>query len=148
MVKGLVLGLVFQVVVAVGWTLIGNITGIKNDLFKALLILCAAGVIAAAIAIYLQVSGRSQLVALSGNDLLFLVLGSILALVVGEILYVAGLSASNLTTMALTALAYPIVALVLDLMLQRTTLSSFTLRDYIGIGFSVMGFILLVYKGQ
>jgi hypothetical protein len=50
--------------------------------------------------------------------------------------------------MALTALAYPIVALVLDLMLQRTTLSSFTLRDYIGIGFSVMGFILLVYKGQ
>jgi len=147
MVKGLVLGLVFQVVVAVGWTLIGNITDIKSDLFKTMLILCVGGVIAVAVVLYLQVSGRSQLVTLSGRDILFLVLGSTLALVVGEFLYVVGLSASNLTTMALTALAYPIVALVLDLVLRRVALSSFTLRDFVGIGLSVMGFILLVYRG-
>jgi len=148
MVKGLVLGLVFQVVVAVGWTLIGNITDIKSDLFKTMLILCVGGVIAVAVVLYLQLSGRSQLVTLSGRVILFLILGSILILVVGEFLYVAGLSASNLTTMALTALAYPIVALVLDLVLRRVALSSFTLRDFVGIGLSVMGFILLVYRGQ
>src|SRR5262245_32321580 len=137
MVKGLILGLVYQVVVAVGWAIIGNITGVKNDLFKAMLMVCAASVIAAAVAIYLQVSGRSQLITLSGSDLLFLVLGSILVLVVGEILYVVGLSASNLTTMALTALAYPICGLVLDLILRRISLSSFSLRDFLGIALVV-----------
>ena len=146
MIKGLILGLLFQVVVAVGWAFIGGITGIKNDLFKAMLMLCVAGVVAAAVVLYLQVSGHSQFVTLSASDLLLLVLGSILALVVGEILYVVGLSASNLTTMGLTALAYPIVALLLDLVFRRIALSSFTLRDFLGIGFSVIGFILLMYR--
>jgi len=146
MIKGLILGLLFQVVVAVGWSFIGSITGIKNDLFKAMLMLCVAGVVAAVVVLYLQVSGRSQFVTLSTGDLLFLVLGSIFALVIGEILYVAGLSASNLTTMGFTALAFPIVALVLDLILRRITLSSFTLRDLLGIVLTVMGFILLVYR--
>src|SRR5436190_15754010 len=99
MVKGLVFGLLFQVVIAVGFSCIGSITGIKNDLLKAMLVLCVSGVIAVAVILYLQVSGRGQFVTLSGSDLLFLVLASILAVVVAEILYVAGLSASNLTTM-------------------------------------------------
>jgi drug/metabolite transporter (DMT)-like permease len=148
MVKGLVLGLVFQVVVAVGWALIGSITGIKNDLLKAMLVVCVASVVAVAVVLYLQVSGRSQLATLSGSDLLFLVLGSIFVLVIGQILYLLGLSASNLTTMGLTALAYPIVALVLDLVLRRIALSSFTVRDFVGIGLVVVGFILLIFRGQ
>lgn len=148
MVKGLVFGLLFQVVGAVGFTLIGNITGIKNDLFKAMLVVCVAAVVAVGVALYLQVSGHSQLVSLSASDLLFLVVGSILVLVVGQFLYLSGLSASNLTTMALTALAYPIVALVLDLVLRQVALSSFTLRDFIGIVLTVMGFILLTFRGQ
>lgn len=146
MIKGLILGLVAQAVVAVGFTLIGSVKGIKSDLFKTMLILCTGGVIAAVATFYLQASGHSQLVALSGSDILFLILGSILILVVGEFLYIAGLSASNLTTMSFTVLAYPIAALALDLMLRRITLSSFTVRDILGIGLSVIGFILLVKK--
>src|SRR2546423_317223 len=136
MIKGLIFGLLAQIVVAVGFTLIGSIKGIKNDLFKTMLILCIGGVIATVAAFYLQASGHSQFVALSGSDLLFLILGSILVFVVGEFLYIAGLSASNLTTMSFTALAYPVAALVLDLILRRITLSSFTLRDILGIGLS------------
>ena len=48
--------------------------------------------------------------------------------------------------MAFTSLAFPIVALVLDLVLRRITLSSFTLLDLLGVGLTVMGFILLVYR--
>lgn len=146
MIKGLILGLVAQAVVAVGFTLIGSVKGIKSDLFKTMLILCTGSVIAAVAIFYLQASGHIQLVALSGSDILFLILGSILILVVGEFLYIAGLSASNLTTMSFTVLAYPIAALALDLMLRRITLSSFTVRDILGIGLSVIGFILLVKK--
>src|SRR5258708_10617467 len=101
-----------------------------------MLILCTGGVIAAVATFYLQASGHIQLVALSGSDILFLILGSILILVVGEFLYIAGLSASNLTTMSFTALAYPIAALAFDLVLRRITLSSFTMRLIPGLQLS------------
>lgn len=146
--SGLILGLLYQVVVAVGFIWVAGVARDTNPVLKASIMLGIAGVVASIVLLSFGVARRSEFAAISFPDLLHLSVGAILVLVVGEILYIAGLSASNATTMAYTALAFPAVCLVLDVMLRRISISSLTLQDYAGMLFLAVGFSLISARGN
>jgi hypothetical protein len=90
-------------------------------------------------------SGRAQLASLAPRDVVLLSMRSVLVLVIGEFMYIVGLRYSNLTTMSYTALAFPAVAIVLDVFLRREAISSlFAPHSLIGIALLVVGFLLLM----
>ena len=144
--KGIVLGLLFQVVSAIGYILISHVTVVTNNVLKASLALCTAGVIGFALTLYSFSSRIEKLSVLTDTNLLFLLAGSVVSLVIGQILYLTGLSVSNLTTMAYTALAYPAVALILEIALGRVKLASLTYRDLLGLALLVVGFLVLMSR--
>lgn len=146
MAKGIVLGLLTQVVSAIGMVFIANVTTIKNDVLKASLTLCFGGVVALGIATYLFLSGTEPLSLFGSKDMLYLAIGSMIAFPVGHILYMAGLSASNVTTMAYTALAFPVVSLILELVLGRIKLTALTVHDWVGFALLVAGYVIMISK--
>jgi len=147
MSRGIVLGLLCQVVGAVGFILVMGVTSVKSALMRTCLTLGASGLVALGIAGYLFLSGKEQPPRLVRRDILSFVLGSVLALVVGHVLYFKGLALTNVTTMAYTTLAYPIVSLVLELVLGRVKPSALTLHDLAGFGLMAAGYVIIMSKG-
>jgi drug/metabolite transporter (DMT)-like permease len=143
MSKGIVLGMLYNVVVAIGFVLIGSVTTVKHDVFKACLMLCIAGSIALGMSIYFLLSGKVSMTSLDTQSLLYLALGSVLVLVVGDALYVTGLSASNATTLGYAALAYPAVTLIIEVFAKRISIHDLTLKDLLGFLFLAIGFLLI-----
>ncbi len=141
--SGLGLGLAYQVVVAIGFVWVAGVARNANPFLKANVMLAIAGVIASVVLVVFGVSRRAEFAEIAPADLAQLSLGAVLVLVLGESIYIAGLSASNATTMAYTALAFPAICLALDVALRRIPISSLTVTDYAGMVFLVMGFMLL-----
>lgn len=56
--------------------------------------------------------------------------------------YHAGMSAKNLTTVAYTALAFPVFAFAIDYCRGKTTLA---IRVVVAVSFIAIGFVILVY---
>jgi len=146
MAKGIVFGLLYQVTSAIGFILISNVTVVKSNVLKASLALCSAGILASVLALYFFSSGTEHLSVLTKRNLLYLILGAIFSLFLGQILYITGLFASNLTTIAYTALAYPAVALIMELTLGRVRLATLTVRDFGGLALLIAGFLLLMSR--
>ena len=144
MSKGIMLGLLMQVISTIGYLLIAEVTAVKNELLKASLTSCFAGVVALVIAAYLVLSGTEQLSSLGLRDTLYLAIGSALGIVVAQAMYFAGISASNLTTVAYTMLAYPVIAMIGELILGRVELASLTVRDFAGFALLVGGYVIMV----
>lgn len=145
MVKGIVLGLFAQVAFVVGFTFIDQTVAIKSQIVKTSLVLCFSGVAAVPIATYFFLSSKEYLSILVQKDLLYLALGSVFALLIGEVFYITGISSSNVTTVSYTALAYPVVALLFDSVRGRAIM---TTQDIIGFAFVSIGFLVLASRNS
>jgi hypothetical protein len=149
MAKGIVLGLLYNVAVAVGLVLIAGVRTPESPTVRSSMMLLIAGLMSlpvlGCIAIF---SGPSvaDLRNLEWNSCARLALGSFLVLVVGEALYIGGLVASNVTTMLLAALAFPAVALVVELLAGKIDPSALTWTDFLGFLLMCAGFVLLVRR--
>jgi hypothetical protein len=104
-------------------------------------------VVALVVAAYLILSGSERL-SLNTKDVFYLALGSVLVMVVAQTVWFVGLSASSMTAMTYTMLAYPIIALVLELAVGRMRLSALTWRDLVGFGLLAAGYVVLISKRQ
>jgi hypothetical protein len=65
---------------------------------------------------------------------------------VAQAIYFFGVQASNMTTMALTMLAFPFISLILELILGRIRLSSLSIYDLVGFALVVAGYVVFVSK--
>jgi drug/metabolite transporter (DMT)-like permease len=140
MTKGLVLGLVAQVAFTIGFIFIAHATFTKNPLLKTTLNLCFSGALAFAIVADFFLSGAEDVSVLGHKHMLFLAIGSVLVLIIGDGLFIEGISVSNVTTVAYTSLARPAVALILETLLGRTTV---TIQDFAGFVLPAAAFILI-----
>ena len=148
MVKGILLGILLQCISAVGYLVIVNVTSIKSELFRTGLMICFAGVVALIVTGYTVVSGQQQLSAIQTKEYVYVAVGSIMVMFVAQVVYFFGVQASNMTTMAYTMLAFPIISLILELILGRVKLSSLGIHDLAGFALLVVGYVVIVSKPQ
>ena len=146
--RSILFGLLYQFVVAVGLVWIAEVARDANSVIKANVMLIVAGIFAFLILLSFALVCRTEFSALSRSDVFHLGFGAILILVVGESVYLTGLSGSNATTMAYTCLAFPAICLTLDVAMRRIPLSSVTLRDCAGIVFLAIGFALIASRSN
>lgn len=149
MIKGIVFGLLYNVVVAIGLVTIANVHTIKNDVLKSGFMLLIAGSVATIVAMTIFLVDKTQVEQfklLDKSNLIQIGIGSILVLVIGEALYISGLSASSATVMGYSALAYPATALIVEIAFKRVEFSSLTSKDLIGFAFLALGFILIASR--
>jgi len=148
MAKGILLGILMQSISAVGYLVIVNVTSIKSELFRTGLMICFASVVALIVTGYTVFSGQQQLSAIQTKEYVYVAVGSIMVMFVAQTVYFFGVQASNMTTMAYTMLAFPIISLVLELVLGRVKLSSLGIRDFAGFALLVAGYVVIVSKPQ
>ena len=148
MAKGILLGILMQSISAVGYLVIVNVTSIKSELFRTGLMICFASVVALIVTGYTVFSGQQQLSAIQTKEYVYVAVGSIMVMFVAQVIYFLGVQASNMTTMAYTMLAFPIISLILELVLGRVKLSSLGIRDLAGFALLVAGYVVIVSKPQ
>ena len=146
MAKGILLGILLQCISAVGYLVIVNVTSIKSELFRTGLMICFAGLVALIVTGYTVLSGQQQLAAIQAREYVYIAIGSIMVMFVAQAIYFFGVQASNMTTMALTMLAFPFISLILELMLGRIKLSSLGFYDLAGFALVVAGYVVFVVK--
>ena len=147
MSRGIVLGISAQLLSAVGYLFIVRVVAIKSELLRACLVICISAAVALVIVAYLILSGSERL-SLNTRDVLYLALGSVLVMIVAQTVWFVGLSASSMTAMTYTMLAYPIIAMILELAIGRMKLSALTWRDLVGFGLLAVGYVVLISKKQ
>jgi len=140
MTKGLILGLAAQVATTIGFIFIAQATFVKNPVLRTTLSVCVSGVLAFGIVAYFFLSGAEDISVLRDKHMIYLAAGSVLVLIIGDSLLIAGISVSNVTTVAYASLARPAVALILETLLGRTTM---TIQDFVGFLMLAAGFILI-----
>lgn len=148
MSKGLMLGILMQIISAVGYLVIVNVTSIKSEWFRTGLMICCAGGVAICVTGYMVFSGKQQLSAILPREYLLIAIGSIMVMFVAQFLFFLGVRVSNMTTMALTLLAFPFISLVLEIILGRISLSTLGIRDLIGLALIVVGYVVYVTKPE
>jgi len=146
MAKGILLGILLQFISVTGYLVIVNVTSIKSELFRTGLMICFAGVVALIATVYTVVSGQQQLSAIQPREYVIIAIGSIMVMFVAQAIYFYGVQASNMTTMALTMLAFPFISLTLELILGRVKLSSLGIYDLAGFVLVVAGYVVFVTK--
>jgi hypothetical protein len=93
-------------------------------------------------------SGQQQLSAIQPKEYVYIAVGSIMVMFVAQVVYFFGVQASNMTTMSYTMLAFPFISLIMELVLGRIKLSSLGIRDLVGFGLLVAGYVVMVSKPQ
>lgn len=146
MAKGILLGIILQCISVVGYLVIVNVTSITSELFRTGLMICFAGVVALLVTGYTVVSGQQQLSAIQPQEYVYIAIGSIMVMFVAQAIYFYGVRVSNMTTMALTMLAFPFISLILEVLLGRIKLSSLGIYDLAGFVLVVAGYVIFVSK--
>jgi len=146
MITGIILGLLAQLSFAVGLAFINQADfGVNQYFIKSNLVLLFSGFISLLILVFLYATAGGNLSFVNWKNCKWLLIGSFLLLVVGEYFFIKGASVSGITTVAFTALAFPIIALLIDYATSRfigneTPLVG--LKHIIGFVFVVVGFII------
>ncbi|MCP4543018.1 MAG: EamA family transporter [Chloroflexi bacterium] len=148
MIKGIVLGILVQFISVVGYLVIVNVTSIKSELFRSGVMICFASVVALIVTAYTVLSGQQQLSEIQPKEYVYIAVGSIMVMFVAQVVYFFGVQASNMTTMSYTMLAFPFVSLIMELILGRVKLSSLGVRDFVGFGLLVTGYVVIMSKPQ
>ena len=146
MAKGILLGILLQCVSAVGYLVIVNVASIKSEWFRTGVMICFAGVVALIVTGYTVISGQQQLSAIQAKEYVYIAIGSVMVMFVAQVIYFFGVRASNMTTMALTMLAFPFISLILELVVGRVRLSSLGMHDVAGFALVVAGYVVFVSK--
>jgi len=147
MFKGIILGIFAQLAFAIGLTLI-NQAKFENDqdFLKSNVVLILAGCFSVIILSYFFLRNSQNWGIINGNNFFYLLFGSLFLLVIGEYFFLKGASVSNVTTVSLTALAFPIVALLTEYTFFKFGLAqkppAIEINHLIGFVFSTIGFIL------
>jgi hypothetical protein len=137
-----------QIISAVGYLVIADITSIKNEWFRSGLMICFASVVALVVTAYTVFSGQQQLSAIKIKEYVYIAVGSIMVMFVAQVVFFVAVRASNMTTMSYTMLAFPIISLVLELVLGRIKLSSLGIHDLAGFVLLVAGYVVIMSKPQ
>lgn len=148
MLRGLLLGLLMQFISAAGYLVIVNVTSIKSEWFRTGLMIIPAGLVALLVTSYTVSTGQQQLSAIQPREYVYIALGSIMVMFVAQALFFFGVQASNMTTLALTLLAFPFISLLLELALGRVKLSSLGIYDLVGFILVAVGYVVFVSKPQ
>jgi drug/metabolite transporter (DMT)-like permease len=146
MIRGILLGILMQCISVVGYLVIANVTSIKSEVFRTGLMICCAGIVALIAMGYTVLSGQQRLAEIRARDTIYIAIGSILVMFVAQVIYFFGVQATNLTTLAYTMLAFPIISLIAELILGRIQLSSLGVHDLIGFVLMVAGYVVFVSK--
>ena len=146
MAKGILLGILVQCISVVGYLIIANVTSIKSEVFRTSLMIVFAGVIALIAMAYVMLAGQQRLAAIRARDYVYIAIGSILVMFVAQVIYFVGVQAANMTTMAYTMLAFPMISLIVELVLGRIKLSSLGIHDLVGFALMVAGYSVFVSK--
>jgi drug/metabolite transporter (DMT)-like permease len=125
-----------------------NVASIKSELFRSGVMICFAGIVALIVTGYTVLSGQQRLSAIQPKEYVYIAIGSIMVMFVAQVVYFFGVQASNMTTMSYTMLAFPFISLILELVLGRVKLSSLGIRDLVGFGLLVAGYVVIMSKPQ
>ena len=148
MVKGILLGILTQIISVVGYLLIANVTSIKSEVFRTGLMIVFAGVVALAAMGYVVLARQQCLAEIQAREYVYIAIGSILVMFVAQVIYFFGVQASNMTTIAYTMLAFPFLSLIFELILGRVKLSSLGIYDLAGFALVVVGYVVFTAKPQ
>ncbi len=148
MSKGIMLGLLMQCMSAVGYLIIMGVTSIKSEWFRTGLMIISASLVALIVTSYTVVSGQQKLLAIQAREYIYIAIGSIMVMFVAQALFFFGVQISNMTTMALTLLAFPFISLILELVLGRIKVSSLGVYDLIGFVLIAAGYVVYISKPQ
>ena len=148
MAKGILLGVLMQCVSAVGYIVIVNITSIESEAFRSGLMVCCAAVVALLVTVYTVLTGQQSLSAIQPREYLYIAIGSVIVMFVDQMVYFVGVKLSNMTTMAYTMLAYPLISLGLELLLGRIKPSSLGSHDLGGFLLLPAGYVVIMTKPQ
>ena len=148
MAKGILLGILMQCMSVVGYLVIVNVTSIKSELFRTGLMIGFASIVAYIVIGYTVLSGRQQLSAIKTKEYVFIAIGSFMVMFVAQAVYFFGVQISNMTTMAYTLLAFPVISLIVELILGRVKLSSLGVYDLVGFGLMVAGYAVFISKPE
>jgi len=147
MLKGIFLGLVAQFIFALGLVFIKQASFTESqNLLKSSLVLMFAGLISVLIVAYLFWSKPENFSVLNTNNTLYLVVGALFLFIIGDYLYIRGMSESNATAVALTAIAFPLFALLIEyaeLKFFGKTIPSLKMQHIIGFFSLVAGYTLI-----
>jgi len=157
---GLMWGLFAQVSFAIGFELIGQTAtpdehGFFAPFFRTILVISFSGIIALLVVIIAFSSKNEEMIMMfiSDNKWLYLLGGSIAAILLGEFCFIKGMSVSYFTIVSLTAFLFPVVALIVGhfgsefpkIFPASKTLTIQT-SDYIGFLFLFVGFLLILFR--
>ena len=146
MTKGILLGILLQCISAIGYLVIVNVTSIKSELFRSSLMILFASIVAIIFLVYSVKSGQQNLSDIQPKDYLIIAVGSIMVMFVAQLIFFFGVDEANMTTMAYTMLAFPIISLILELIVGRVKLTSLGIYDLIGFVLMVAGYVVFVSK--
>ncbi|MGZ4955192.1 MAG: hypothetical protein ACXV8Q_08755 [Methylobacter sp.] len=146
MTKGIIFGVLAQLAFSIGLTFINQADFDGNQHFlKSNLILILSGILSAAILSYLFITNQLDVTVINGKNCIWLFSGSIFLLVIGEYFFIKGASVSSVTNVSITALAFPIVALITEYIaskLLNQRMPVVELKHIIGFIFIAAGFII------
>jgi drug/metabolite transporter (DMT)-like permease len=148
MVKGILLGLLMQCMSAAGYLVITNIASIKSEWFRTGIMIVLAGIVALIVTAYTVLSGQQPLAAIQPREFVYLAIGSVMVMFVAQALFFFGVRAANMTTMALTLLAFPFISLALELALGRIQPSSLGGHDLVGFLLIAAGYVVYTTRPQ
>jgi drug/metabolite transporter (DMT)-like permease len=146
MTKGILLGILLQCISATGYLVIVNVASIKSELFRTSLMILFASIVAIIFLVYSVKSGQQNLTDIQPKDYLIIGVGSIMVMFVAQLIFFFGVDEANMTTMAYTMLAFPIISLILELIVGRVKLTSLGIYDLIGFVLMVAGYVVFVSK--
>ena len=105
-----------------------------------------ASIVAIIFLVYSVKSGQQNLTDIQPKDYLIIGVGSIMVMFVAQLIFFFGVDEANMTTMAYTMLAFPIISLILELIVGRVKLTSLGIYDLIGFVLMVAGYVVFVSK--
>ena len=146
MARGIMLGMLMQLISAVGYLVLVNVDSIKSEWFRTGLMICFAGIVAVVVSGYIVFTGQQDLASIAPREYVVIAIGAIMVMFVAQLIFFFAVKVSNLTTVSLTLLAFPFVSLALEIILGRVKLSSLGWYELIGFALIVAGYVVYVSK--
>lgn len=146
MTLGLVFGVIAQLAFAVGLTLINQVVFDDSQQFlKSSLVLLLAGAFSLPILGYIFLSTPQYFMAIDRKSFSLIMIGSLFLLVIGEYFFIKGAALSSVTSISLTALAFPIMAVIAEYIASIIfgyKMQVIEMKHIVGFVFIAVGFVV------
>lgn len=146
MTLGLVFGVIAQLAFAVGLTLINQVVFDDGQQFvKSSLVLFLAGAFSLPILGYVFISTPQYFMDIDRKGFILILIGSLFLLVIGEYFFIKGAALSSVTSMSLTALAFPVVAVIAEYVASVIfgyKMQAIEIKHIVGFAFIAVGFVV------